>query len=264
MPAEQILHELHTIQRERSALEARHFQLHLAEQLTERLPSTLDAMATGKLDLPKAEDRTVAQMRATARYHRDRIDPEAAERRRQLVAERRSVSFTNHADGEAALSIQGPGDRVYLAWIVIDTLARKLRSTGDKRTLDELCHDIALDLILGKFNSHIQVQAFLHVPALTLAGIGDDPGILAGYGPVTAARCRQLASRDAMWHQVFCDPVTGVVKDLDRKTYRPPASLARYVEVRDGTCVAPGCQRPADRCQLDHTLRWAVGCRNRS
>jgi len=323
LSAEQILHELKTVQRQRSALEARTFrllagyqqlrardgklaarsapdeialelhvgygfawsQLHLADQLTTRLPSTLDALEAGKIDLsksralaeitenlsltgaqaveakvlPKAEDRTLNQVRASARYHRDRVDPEAAERRRKLVAERRSVNFTNHDDGEAKLSIEGPGERVYLAWLVLDARARQLRAAGDQRTLDELCHDIALDMILGKFDSRVQVHAFLHVPAVTLAGSTEDPGILAGYGPVTAQGCRELASRDALWHRVFCDPLSGVVKDLDRTTYRPPASLARFIEVRDGTCTAPGCMKPAHCCQLDHTVRWADG-----
>lgn len=260
-------------------------QLHLAENLTDRLPSTLDALEAGTIELPKAralaeitenlapddaraveakvlpkaESRTLSQVRASARYHRDRVDPEAAERRRQLVKERRCVNFTNHDDGEANLSIDGPGERVYLAWLVLDALARQLRATGDQRTLDELRHDIALDMILGKFDSRVQVHAFLHLPAVTLAGLTDDPGILSGYGPVTAQACRELAGRDALWHRVFCDPLSGVVKDLDRTTYRPSALLARYIEARDGTCTAPGCLKPAHSCQLDHTVRWADG-----
>lgn len=260
-------------------------QLHLAANLADRLPTTLDALGAGAIDLPKAralaeitedmslnharaveakvlpkaETRTLSQVRASARYHRDRVDPEAAERRRKLVDEGRRLAFTNHDDGEADLSICGPGERLYLAWLVLDFLARQLRASGDQRTLDELRHDIALDLILGKFDSRIQVHAYLHVPATTLAGITEDPGILAGYGTVTAAQARELASRDALWHRVFCDPVTGVVKDLDRTTYRPPATLARYIEARDASCTAPGCMRPAHLCHLDHTVRWVDG-----
>ena len=262
-------------------------QVHLAEQLTERLPDTLKALEAGKIELvkaralveitedlslanarkvqenvlPKAEDRTVAQVRASARYYRDRFDPDAADRRRALIRERRTADFRNHDDGEAQLSITGPGERIYLAWLVLDAFARQLRASGDQRTLEELRHDIALDLLLGKQSRRVQVQAFLHVPATTLAGVSEDPGILAGYGPVTAQMCRVLAAKDAVWHRVFCDPVTGVVKDLDRTTYRPPASLARYIQVRDGTCIAPGCMRPAEHCQLDHTVRWVdEGC----
>jgi Domain of unknown function (DUF222) len=162
-------------------------QVALAEQLTERLPDTLKAMAQGKVELvkaralveiteelslddaqkveakvlPTAEERTVSQVRASARYFRDRFDPEAAERRRERVRERRMAEFVNHDDGEARLSITGPGERVYLAWLVVDAYARQARAAGDPRTLDELRHDIALDLLLGQQDRRVQVQAFL-------------------------------------------------------------------------------------------------------
>jgi hypothetical protein len=58
---------------------------------------------------------------------------------------------------------------------------------------------------------------------------------------------------------VFTDPITGVVKDVDRKTYRPPDGLAEFIRVRDVTCVAPSCERPAHKCHLDHTIDWAEG-----
>lgn len=37
------------------------------------------------------------------------------------------------------------------------------------------------------------------------------------------------------------------------------AALRRHVQVRDRRCVAPGCRRPARRCQLDHTVDHALG-----
>jgi hypothetical protein len=157
------------------------------------------------------------------------------------------------------LTAIGEGDRLYLAWVVLDTLAHHLRAAGDDRTLDQLRHDLLLDMILGKFDSRVQVHAYLHVPATTLAGVGDDPGILEGYGPVTAERCRELAAGSAIWHRVFTDPITGTVTDVDRRTYRPPGGLAQYIKVRDHTCIAPGCLKPAHACQIDHTVPWAEG-----
>jgi len=35
--------------------------------------------------------------------------------------------------------------------------------------------------------------------------------------------------------------------------YRPSATLARFVRNRDLTCCFPGCDRPAERCDLDHS-----------
>jgi hypothetical protein len=36
--------------------------------------------------------------------------------------------------------------------------------------------------------------------------------------------------------------------------YRPSTSLAEFVRCRDLTCRWPGCDHPADRCDLDHTM----------
>jgi hypothetical protein len=260
-------------------------QLSLAKALTERLPDTLAAMHNGTVDLakaralvditqclsvedarvveakilPKAPDRTLTQIRSAARYQRDRVDPTAAERRRQQAKADRAVYFEPMEDGAAQLAIYGPGERVFLAWLLLDDTARRLRAGGDERSLSALRHDLMLDLILGKGDARVSVTAYLHVPATTLPGVGDDPGILSGYGPVTRQACQELAAGDATWRRVFTDPVSGVVNDMDRRTYRPSAMLAEFVAVRDGTCVAPGCARSAHGCQVDHTVRWADG-----
>ena len=41
--------------------------------------------------------------------------------------------------------------------------------------------------------------------------------------------------------------------------YRPSRALAHVVKVRNARCTAPGCGRPAARCDLDHTLAWEQG-----
>jgi len=41
--------------------------------------------------------------------------------------------------------------------------------------------------------------------------------------------------------------------------YRPSRALAHLVKVRNARCTAPGCGRPAARCDLDHTLAWDKG-----
>jgi Domain of unknown function (DUF222) len=42
-------------------------------------------------------------------------------------------------------------------------------------------------------------------------------------------------------------------------SYLPSARLATYVRARDLTCRAPGCDRPAIDCDLDHTIAYADG-----
>ncbi|OBH74863.1 hypothetical protein A5682_01875 [Mycobacterium mantenii] len=41
--------------------------------------------------------------------------------------------------------------------------------------------------------------------------------------------------------------------------YAPSAALADFVRCRDLTCRAPGCERPASACDLDHTIPYADG-----
>jgi Domain of unknown function (DUF222) len=41
--------------------------------------------------------------------------------------------------------------------------------------------------------------------------------------------------------------------------YRPSRKLQHLVKVRNARCTAPGCGRPAARCDLDHTTAWDQG-----
>ncbi|OBI23828.1 hypothetical protein A5711_10020 [Mycobacterium sp. E2238] len=41
--------------------------------------------------------------------------------------------------------------------------------------------------------------------------------------------------------------------------YIPSARLADFVRCRDLTCRAPGCDRPAVDCDIDHTIPYADG-----
>ena len=59
------------------------------------------------------------------------------------------------------------------------------------------------------------------------------------------------------WRRLVTDPASGVVLDIGRTRYRPPAGLADLVRARDKTCVFPTCQTPASRCDIDHLTPWS-------
>jgi hypothetical protein len=91
----------------------------------------------------------------------------------------------------------------------------------------------------------------------TLMGADDEPGDLAGYGPIDAQQARAMAlDLGSTWQRIVTDPLSGTVLDVGRTTYRPPAALADHVRNRDKYCTAPGCPVPAARCDLDHTLEY--------
>lgn len=47
----------------------------------------------------------------------------------------------------------------------------------------------------------------------------------------------------------------------ESSSYRPGVRLRHLVMVRNPTCTAPGCRRPAQACDLDHTIPYEQGGR---
>jgi hypothetical protein len=90
------------------------------------------------------------------------------------------------------------------------------------------------------------------VPVTTLIGATDQPGELAGYGPITAEVARRIAG-DAVWRRILTDPASGAVLDYGATRYVPPRHLAEHVIARDRTCRFATCSWPAETSELDHT-----------
>ena len=76
--------------------------------------------------------------------------------------------------------------------------------------------------------------------------IDNAPTFVQGHGwtsqDIPATRTRDLSSQPP-------ESASYVCSELIRK----------YVEGRDGTCRAPGCNRPAYLCQMDHRINYADG-----
>ncbi|MES1212724.1 MAG: DUF222 domain-containing protein, partial [Leifsonia sp.] len=102
------------------------------------------------------------------------------------------------------------------------------------------------------------VSVAVTVPVLTLLG-GDEPGLMEGVGPIDAETARRLAADAPSFIRLLTHPVTGVVLELDRTTYRVPADLRRSLRHRDRSCRFAGCGRSAARCDLDHVAEWQDG-----
>ena len=143
------------------------------------------------------------------------------------------------------------------------------RILDEQRTADQVRADAARDLLLyGSLDSEsaladaisrVRPSVHVTVPVLTLIGESDAPGLLDGYGPIDADTARRLAARAPSFTRILTHPVSGTVLDVDRRSYRPPADLERWLQVRDGTCRFPGCNRAARRSDIDHTLDWNDG-----
>lgn len=47
--------------------------------------------------------------------------------------------------------------------------------------------------------------------------------------------------------------------DLAEPRYRPSTALDEFVRMRDLTCRFPNCDKPAEYCDIDHTVPWPLG-----
>jgi hypothetical protein len=136
----------------------------------------------------------------------------------------------------------------------------------------------------------------LTVPLTTELGQTGEPGVVAGFGPVDAPLARHLVSVAATDPRTrFCVTLTGqdgraighgclpgpgalaklsaqgltlTITPLARDVcdhrhqepgYQPSRKLRHLIRARNMTCSAPGCGRPAARCDLDHTVPYDQG-----
>jgi hypothetical protein len=83
----------------------------------------------------------------------------------------------------------------------------------------------------------------------SLTGASDDPGYLQGYGVIDAEQVRHLAETAAL--RPLTEPE---VTDDQATRYQPTAALERWIRCRGLLCSFPGCDRPAWRADLDHTI----------
>ena len=99
-------------------------------------------------------------------------------------------------------------------------------------------------------------DAVVHVLAqqATLDGSSDDPGYLAGFGILPAESVREVAKSAKLTPLQV--PAAAVAPDPG---YRPSAARREFIRWRDLTCRWPGCDRPAERCDVDHTVPWPDG-----
>jgi hypothetical protein len=78
--------------------------------------------------------------------------------------------------------------------------------------------------------------------------------VIAGGGIVPTALLTELIGLGATVR-----PVPNAAELCTEPRYRPSAKLARYVRSRDLTCCFPNCDRPAERCDLDHSTPHGAG-----
>jgi hypothetical protein len=225
-----------------------------------------------------AEFHTPGQLANHVRKSVALFAPEEFEETVSRATALRRISCYNEADGMSTVVAILPAAEAKVVMNSIeafilrqDQLQDQLggvhsRDAAEKLTIDQRRAD-ALSSICANFLSEISetvtpqrrpltVNVTIDLP--TLLGLAENPGQLAGYGPIPAAVARELAS-DAKWKRFITEPQTGNLLDFGRESYEPPQNLKDFLIARDRTCRFPGCRRSALLSDLDHAESWESG-----
>lgn len=230
-----------------------------------------------------AEELSPGRLKGRLTVAAQRLHPTTLTERHREGREHRAVRVVPRENGMSDLIATLP---TVLAEAVLDRLTQQAQVILDApptaaaeaagvRTMDQVRADVLADLLLtsdptidptrpedgpgtlGKIRARVQVV----VPALTMLQPGREntlPAELVGHGPIDADTARTLAETMSVpWDRVITHPVTGAVlhADTDHRT----AAIDRYLRARDRHCRWPGCTAPAIRCEIDHSVDWALG-----
>jgi hypothetical protein len=89
-------------------------------------------------------------------------------------------------------------------------------------------------------------------------------GTAAAHACATGQHCWSAGQQAAAFLGTLNLTLTPVIRGpcdhaQAQRAYRPSRSLRHLVNARNTRCTAPGCGRPAARCDQDHTTPWHLG-----
>ncbi|MEI2786379.1 MAG: DUF222 domain-containing protein [Candidatus Nanopelagicales bacterium] len=238
----------------------------VAVDVVEDLPVLLAALADGRLDLVKVREitratlglapadrqavveraidyattRTRSQLRPWLTRQVDRIDPDAAERRRKKARKCRKVSLIPEPDGMATLSAYLTAEE---ATACMESI--RVRSNNIQGNRDAIRADMFIELLTG-------ITPAEQVPVAVI--MTDDGAEIEGYGPIADAHADELLRRLELPSAII-----RLTMPQLQAGYLPTLKMRRYVQTRDRHCRFPGCRRPARNCDLDHIVPWPAG-----
>lgn len=263
------------------------FRLSVASDLIERVPEVWEMLWLGRIDMSRARafaDGTAHVSEEMARWVvsqladvapqitsgqlRRRIaklcievDPDDAAKREQTAHGERKAVIDPQPDGVADIHIFGLkmddaraiGRRLNGYMISM----KKVDKSG--RTHDQLRADILRDLLLGSDpRNGGRGLVDIRVPVSTLDG-GNELGVVGGW-PVTAETARTVVeSQPGADHQITLLDQNGDPTHIYTLSRRAAKRIRRHINALQPVCSFPGCEVPAEDCDLDHIDPWADG-----
>lgn len=274
---------VHTFPRTLTMLEMGEFSswrfermLRKARHLTEESRLQIDcAIATWSVDI--TAERFVTLLNALIQVMERREKQED----QPLPEPPRSVELApDPCDGTGEIVIRGPIPDILSRWKQLDEAARAIQAaqrkalkegttipfddeglvadTGRTTPLKELCYLLMTTSPLETDGVQVPAERFrlnVTVPALTLLGVSDAPGMLEGNIALPAEMARLLAGCSTTWNRLLTDPVTAAFLPLPAETYEPTRPMLEYLRYRNSQCAVPGCTRPSSwASECDHLI----------
>ena len=232
------------------------FDDHLSHLPEETIETVLDQI------LDTAPSLTTGQLGSRLGRLVKTADPDGSRASYEQGLSERKVVATGNPDHTANLGINSASpERVAAARRFVEKLARRIKTSGDPRTLDQIRNDVALDLLSGKCVHGVTAggRADITITAETLIGLSTEPGELAGFGSVVAEIARKTVYEnvDGEWRFTVTDQGRPVATGTLSR--RPTPSQQRHIRASYPTCVFPGCRFEAYDCDLDHRRPHAAG-----
>jgi hypothetical protein len=225
-----------------------------------------DALAEYDTQLAElATELNPKQLEAKARAQVERAQPTTAVERAQKAIAARRLYVDPGKDGMAYLTVHAPAPEVYLIADRATKLAKGLKKDGDPRSVTQLTVDVLSDLMINGETSipeatrGVRGRVHVMVPAMTILGIGQEPAILRGYGPIDPTTAAQLTAEATSWRRILTDPVTGRILKTDPRDYRPTQEMRDHARLVHPECVFTGCATPSEHADIDHNADFARG-----
>ncbi|WP_193103957.1 HNH endonuclease signature motif containing protein [Brachybacterium sp. FME24] len=235
-----------------------------ARSLTDESRRLIDmAIATWSTDI--TAERFVTLLNALVQLMARR-EEEPEEERAEPV---RTVELAPEAlQGIGSITVRGPIPEILAYWKSLEESAQGIQAaqrkalkeggdipfdmdeiatrTGRPIPLARLRYALTLGAHLDADGAKVPAERFrlnVTVPALTLLGASDAPGMVEGRHPIPPGMARSLAGTSSTWFRVLTEPSTGAFLPCPPEKYQPDTAMLEHLRLRNSTCAVPGCTR---------------------
>jgi hypothetical protein len=203
------------------------------------------------------------------------IDPVGARKRRRKAAEQDHGVFLNPVEpGTSEIRAVMPTAHADAVMQAVNTLAKDQRFEVADGCITPGQRQVAalVALTLGDPGSvavvdgpvqeaKLAVHVNVLVPLESIVGASEQGGRI-GHTPCTADEIRDLLADAALGSSTIRRLVTdstGCILDAGRRHYLASDLQKLVIRLRDQYCRFPGCNRPAERCEIDHATPYDTG-----